>query len=508
VPGLVLSQRTPGLRATVLSIVLASLATLLLVAAPAQATANRFTDEVITLDCGLVPDEDGTLLLSGSLSQNQGSFGELVWWSAGADPDVDPPLLVPIGEPSHTFDGTNMVVTVPMGEIVDPATGEPLPVGDATVQATILPNGDPVPISEDERPERGVHIRTVGTSQPVLASGLVTLPLGDPAETVEFAGCPGMVDTISVFATFPDAFVTTFTQVTLICELETEAGFLFLGADAFGFGDIFVNLFFAPADMTASTISGFTESFFDPTVMLDDTGFSASIPLFEDPTGEPAGTATATATFTPTGAPTRYLLDAMHARVRVTEQPLAVSGTLDMPGGLPDFDLSGCSAVLVDEKIIAPTPSGPKPGGEAPANDLPSGAITLAAGDVVRNVKTGGASEAPEAPCLATFDGEVFEVAFGYTVWYAIEGTGAPVTIDTAGTSFDTVIGVYAGEALDPVDCVDDVFLGVSFEARTLQAAITFDTVPGVTYYVQVGGFGDPAFGAPFEFGRLTLRVS
>lgn len=506
-PGLVLGPRAPRRRAGALSLLLALLASLLLVTAPAQANAERFTEQIITVDCGFISDPGGgTLLLNLFLTDVGGGFADVVWWPAGTAPETDPPLLIPeTGTPTFTFDGASLSVTVALVVLDDP---DHIPA-DATIEATVTPNGDPIPIDVVEEPGRGVHIRRVGTSQAILVSGTVTLPTGEPAETVEFADCTGVVETVSVFATFPDAFVTNFSQVTLICELNSGEDFLFLGADSFNGVETFVSLFFLPADMTASSISGFTESFSDPIVRLDAEGFSASIPLFEDATGNPVGTAVASASFTPSGAPTHYVLDAMSARVRVTEQPMAVSGALDMPGALPDFDLAGCRAAVVEEKIIDPTPSGPKPRGAAPVNDLPSGAISLAPGDALRNVSTAGAAEAAEAPCQATFEGEVFEVApFGHTVWYTVEGTGAPVTIDTAGTSFDTVIGVYAGAELSPVTCVDDVFLGITFEARTLQAAVTFETVPGETYYVQIGGFGLPEFGQPFEFGRLALSVS
>ena len=55
-------------------------------------------------------------------------------------------------------------------------------------------------------------------------------------------------------------------------------------------------------------------------------------------------------------------------------------------------------------------------------------------------------------------------------------GTGTEVTIDTAGSDFDTAIAVYTAAAhgsLEPVDgaCVDDVPLEPV--GRTLQAAVT-----------------------------------
>ena len=85
-----------------------------------------------------------------------------------------------------------------------------------------------------------------------------------------------------------------------------------------------------------------------------------------------------------------------------------------------------------------------------------------------------------------------------YTAWWTFVGTGDPVTVDSAGSTFDTIVGVYTGSpgSFTQVDCVDDVCDPVfSFQAR-----VTIDTVEGVTYYVQAGGFGGST-------GRLQLVI-
>ena len=93
-------------------------------------------------------------------------------------------------------------------------------------------------------------------------------------------------------------------------------------------------------------------------------------------------------------------------------------------------------------------------------------------------------------------------------LWYKITGTGAPVTIDTAGSNFDTVIGVFERDGADYTElaCNDDVF----FEpvGSTYQAALTFDTVAGQTYYIEVGGFQNFFDPDNPEFGLLKLKVS
>jgi hypothetical protein len=91
-------------------------------------------------------------------------------------------------------------------------------------------------------------------------------------------------------------------------------------------------------------------------------------------------------------------------------------------------------------------------------------------------------------------------------VWYRITGTGGEITVDTAGSSFDTVAAAYAGapDASSTVACADDV--PVVPLGRTLQAAVTFPTIAGVSYFVQVGGFLEND-GINVPYGTLKVAV-
>ena len=68
------------------------------------------------------------------------------------------------------------------------------------------------------------------------------------------------------------------------------------------------------------------------------------------------------------------------------------------------------------------------------------------------------------------------------TVWWGVVGTGRPVTVSTAGSTFDTVLSVFEGSVnqLDP-PCSD------SDDPRAPES-LTFDTRHGVVYRIQVGG--------------------
>ena len=101
----------------------------------------------------------------------------------------------------------------------------------------------------------------------------------------------------------------------------------------------------------------------------------------------------------------------------------------------------------------------------------------------------------------ARADGEVEALPFAHTAWWTFTGTGGDVTVDSAGSDFDTIIGVYVrdGDAFEQVGCVDDVF-DPDTEEGSLQSRVTVATIAGQTYYIQAGGFGDSA-------GTLRLRL-
>lgn len=92
----------------------------------------------------------------------------------------------------------------------------------------------------------------------------------------------------------------------------------------------------------------------------------------------------------------------------------------------------------------------------------------------------------------------------GSTAWFVLTSrsleTGR-VRITTQGSDYDTVLAVY--EAPQPSGFEDLTLLRCSddHEAYGVQSAVTFDAIPGMTYYVQVGGFAGLA-------GNAVLRIS
>ena len=77
-------------------------------------------------------------------------------------------------------------------------------------------------------------------------------------------------------------------------------------------------------------------------------------------------------------------------------------------------------------------------------------------------------------------------------------GYSGSITVDTNGSSFDTLLSVYQGscpfDAAELVGCDDDSGTG-------LASSITFNAVEGQTYAIRVGGFGNAA-------GLVFLGVS
>jgi hypothetical protein len=115
------------------------------------------------------------------------------------------------------------------------------------------------------------------------------------------------------------------------------------------------------------------------------------------------------------------------------------------------------------------------------ANETPSDADPLDVGQTVE-VQTDGMQPDAEMPCITEYG----PIGLGRTAWWHFAGTGAEVTIDTSGSGFDTVLGLYAEDsegALYQVGCVDDV-------DGSLQARITAPTEAERTYWIQVGGYG------------------
>jgi len=453
----------------------------LFIAPGAQGAApTRFSDTQVSLFCDDMQNASGLVQgLGASSSEAFGDFASLAFFQSGTSPETDPPTLSASFEtPADvTGDDDSLAAQIPL---VD-AAGEP--AGTATLNASLVPDGDPITIEGFRDGNR--WIRQSGTDQHVIASGTLDLP---DVGRFEFDGCSGDILHIDVFESNPDTFVATFSGLIVECDLETEDGFVSLFAINDSQGS-FIDVTFFPA--SGGLLSGGL-----PDATVTTQQLSGTIPLsFESEGGGDAGEAVIDAVLT-AGQRVNFSTRSSSSKLKVIGRLYNVAGSLTFSHGGERFDLSGCVAIDRRDQNTSHNPSGPKPGGKLLANDTLEGALPLAPGTSVKQA-TGGASPDPESPCTNEFNEEV---PFGRTVWYTVAGTGGTVTIDTSASDFDTVLGAYTnGSGLTPIACIDDV--PRSDFGFSLQSILTLQTEVGVTYYIQAGGFDG-------QFGQLRVRVS
>ena len=219
--------------------------------------------------------------------------------------------------------------------------------------------------------------------------------------------------------------------------------------------------------------------------------FTVDLPLRNSDTGDTMGRYPVTVQMTESGPTTRQLLRTAIARVTQAYTWYDVTGSVSLPWG--EFQAT-CEVLEVQTREIIRASQGPKPGGTPPANDVATAAAPLTVGSTVRTT-TRAASLDAEAEMTCA------DAPVGRTLWYSFVGTGEPVRIDTAGSSFDTVLSVYraGGGEYREVACGNDL-RDASRTLTSLQGTVELPTRAGVTYHVQVGGiFAD--------YGRLVLSL-
>ena len=118
-----------------------------------------------------------------------------------------------------------------------------------------------------------------------------------------------------------------------------------------------------------------------------------------------------------------------------------------------------------------------------PQNDLCSGAATLSnGGSAFLNTATATSSGDPTPGCGS---------GVGKGVWYKVTpGNSGTLSVNTCGSTFDTVLAVYAGTcgALSALGCNDDNSSCSS--GSSLESAVSVPVSAGTTYYIFVGGYG------------------
>jgi hypothetical protein len=127
----------------------------------------------------------------------------------------------------------------------------------------------------------------------------------------------------------------------------------------------------------------------------------------------------------------------------------------------------------------------------APTNDNLANAATVNGSSVTVSGSNVGASKEAGEPNHANSPG-------GHSVWWSWTASGSGnVTISTAGSNFDTVLGVYTGPSVTGLTRIgsNDNHGGV------LQSQVRFDAVTGTTYHIAVDGSGG-------RTGNISLSVN
>jgi hypothetical protein len=121
-----------------------------------------------------------------------------------------------------------------------------------------------------------------------------------------------------------------------------------------------------------------------------------------------------------------------------------------------------------------------------PSNDDIGGATLIATFPSTTTLDTSEATTAPDDPPMLCGNDPN-----SATVWFRLPpSTDGRVTLDTFGSTYDTVIAVFGGApgALTPIVCSDDV-------AGTRQSEIRFSARPGTDYFIDVAAYSTSAGG-------------
>src|SRR5437879_10634727 len=144
-----------------------------------------------------------------------------------------------------------------------------------------------------------------------------------------------------------------------------------------------------------------------------------------------------------------------------------------------------CLSILVPLVLLMPHPGRAQPSNDAFANAQP---LSGSAGSVTGS--NAGASKESGEPNHAGDPG-------GHSVWYRWTApSSGSVTIDTLGSNFDTLLGVYTGNSVSSLTTIasnDDI------SSTIKQSRVSFTPMAGATYQIAVDGWNGDA-------GNITLN--
>ena len=470
--------------------ILAALA--LLATIPAAVSGKkpfREAEHFVGISCDeLAPTSgQGVLFLGVSISDLFGPDAFVDFWN-DTEPEGPPDIVRDFEAPvDANYAGGLFTATIPLSEL----DGDP--AGTATVQATLTPAGEPFTFDDDFR-FGNVNHRSTFVIQPLAVEGSATLA----GKTFDLASCFAEDTHVTTFETSPASFVEQFSRSDTFCDIENADGTIGGVFIDFSSDEVFVDAFLGEGPGTPTAAIG--------TLVLTNGAGSGPLDVYDPENGEPTGGTATIDLALSAGESFRYVLVDGSGKSMNRGQLIDVEGTLTFPGLAP-FDLGHCVGSTAEVKEMFHQPQGPKPTGKAPANDLPAGALALkVGGKTSQSTRAAALNQEADYSCMVFEDpflGETEVVPVEHTVWFKVAGTGGVVTVDTAGSDFDSVAAAYVSNGaggFTEIACVDDVPLDPI--GRTLQSAVTFQTTVGTTYWVQIGGF--PGFQS---YGNLRVAV-
>jgi hypothetical protein len=464
-----------------------------LVVMPTRVHAAARTSETTDteqLDCDPITNDLGTAI-AGYSAFPDSADAYFALWAPDVEPFGDTPPTI-IGQKPDLVSRTDTTIEFSMPLYsVDPDTGEPGDqIGSANAVFTVSDVGETQQLKDSHKD--GNHLqRIVGTTTAI--SGSASLDAG-AIGSFDFPTCSGSIEHSITYFNSPTSFAGAFVAASLACDgLTDDAGnTLALFVDTFNQD---ASLFLTIVTADGAFLSGGARS-----VPAIKTGNLRIRPIqLTDESGQAAGTASLIAELTVIDTQST-LQRRSDGTLKIVLETFAVHGALTTSTGLR-FDLAACSASRERDQRIFNTHLIPKLGGKVPTNDGPDGALAIAIGGR-KTEATMGTAFAPEVEATCA--------PVAHTLWFTFTGTGGTVTVDAAGSDFDTVVAIYAkaSDTFSEVACDDDYPPDSGF--RSLQSRVSVDTEPGATYYVQAGGF-DASF-LPFEtapeIGHLHLKVS
>jgi hypothetical protein len=128
-----------------------------------------------------------------------------------------------------------------------------------------------------------------------------------------------------------------------------------------------------------------------------------------------------------------------------------------------------------------------------PHNDIFANRITLSGKSVTATGHNNGAT-------LDAGEGDHTDHPGGASVWWSWTApTSGQATITTLGSSFDTLLGVYTGNAIDSLKKIARNDDDPKHDTRT--SRVTFSATKGTTYNIVVDGYNAAS-------GRIKLNIS